>query len=187
MYETKLFWKDKPSDLRNNWAIAKRRFDNLNLKTKDNNWLHNEYINIVKDQIKENIVKECSSHFETNSYYMPHTAVVEKIKKRRKFEWFLMHLRKGNASNYKQFASNRVIEIQSNSNPFDWHYCSGRENPADYVSCGVNLETIINNQFGMHGPQWLRKTKNNWPKNLNCGFPSTDMNPKNKCLHSHVN
>ncbi|GFX46589.1 DUF1758 domain-containing protein [Trichonephila clavipes] len=74
MYETKLFWKDKPSDLENNWAIAKRRFDSL--KMKGNNWLYNEYIHIVNDKIKENIVEECSSHFETNSYYMPHTAVV---------------------------------------------------------------------------------------------------------------
>ncbi|GFT65548.1 reverse transcriptase domain-containing protein [Trichonephila clavipes] len=84
MYETKLFWEDKPSDLENNWAIAKRRFGNLNIKMKDNNWLYNEYINIDKDQIKENIVEECSSHFEANSYYMPHSAVVRKDKETTK-------------------------------------------------------------------------------------------------------
>ncbi|GFT55029.1 integrase_H2C2 domain-containing protein [Trichonephila clavipes] len=78
------------------------------------------------------------------------------------------------ASNYKQFVSNRVIEIQSNFDPSDWHHCSGRENPADYVSRGANLETIINSQFWMHGPQWLRTTENNWPENLNCDFSSTD-------------
>ncbi|GFT55030.1 uncharacterized protein TNCV_2325391 [Trichonephila clavipes] len=95
MYETKLFWEDKPSDLENNWAIAKRRFGNLNIKMKGNNWLYNEYINIVKDQIKENIVEKCSSHFETNSYYMPHSAVVRKDKETtRKFAWFLMRPRK---------------------------------------------------------------------------------------------
>ncbi|GFY36200.1 integrase_H2C2 domain-containing protein [Trichonephila clavipes] len=68
----------------------------------------------------------------------------------------------------------KVIEIQSNSDPSDWHHCSGRENPADYVSRGANLETIINSQFWMHGPQWLRTTENNWPKSLNCDFSSTD-------------
>ncbi|GFS56019.1 integrase_H2C2 domain-containing protein [Trichonephila clavipes] len=26
----------------------------------------------------------------------------------------------------------------------------------------------------MHGPQWLRTTENNWPKNFNCDFSSTD-------------
>ncbi|GFS61186.1 integrase catalytic domain-containing protein [Trichonephila clavipes] len=67
-----------------------------------------------------------------------------------------------------------VIEIQSNSDPSDWHHCSGRENPADYVSSGANLETIINSQFWMHGPQWLRTTENNCPKSLNCDFSSTD-------------
>ncbi|GFW56924.1 complement C3 [Trichonephila clavipes] len=55
-----------------------------------------------------------------------------------------LYWNKGKASNYKQFVSNRVIEIQSNSDPSDWHHCSGRENPADYVSRGANLETIIN-------------------------------------------
>ncbi|GFX79962.1 integrase_H2C2 domain-containing protein [Trichonephila clavipes] len=247
MYETKLFWEDKPSDLENNWAIAKRRFGNLSIKMQDNNWLYSEYKNIVKDQIKENIVEECSSHFETNSYYMPHSAVVRKDKettKVRKSIWssgiyfryvtanddidtsfitaksrvsplkkltlprlellgavlasrilkyltskfkflilksFLwsdssiaLHWIKGKASNYKQFVSNRVIEIQSNSDPSDWHHCSGRENPADYVSRGANLETIINSQFWMHGSQWLRATENNWPKSLNCDFSSTD-------------
>ncbi|GFW87006.1 integrase catalytic domain-containing protein [Trichonephila clavipes] len=68
----------------------------------------------------------------------------------------------------------KVIEIQSNSDPSDWHHCSERENPADYVSRGANLETIINSQFWMHGPQWLRTTENNWPKSLNCDFSSTD-------------
>ncbi|GFW44226.1 reverse transcriptase domain-containing protein [Trichonephila clavipes] len=84
MYDTKLFGEDKPSDLENNRAIAKRRFGNLNIKMKDNSWLYNEYINIVKYQIKENIVEECSSHFETNSYYMPHSAVVRKDKETTK-------------------------------------------------------------------------------------------------------
>ncbi|GFY25397.1 DUF1758 domain-containing protein [Trichonephila clavipes] len=89
MYETKLFWEDKPSDLRNSWAIAKHRFDNLNLKMKDNNWLYNEYINIAKGQIKENIVEECSSYFETNSYYMPHSAVARKDKETMKVRMVL--------------------------------------------------------------------------------------------------
>ncbi|GFS54408.1 integrase catalytic domain-containing protein [Trichonephila clavipes] len=94
------------------------------------------------------------------------------------FRWsdssIALHSIKGKASNYKQFVSNRVIEIQSNFDPSDWHHCSGRENPADYVSRGANLETIINSQYWMHGPQWLRTTENNWPKSLNCDFSSTD-------------
>ncbi|GFW56943.1 uncharacterized protein TNCV_161711 [Trichonephila clavipes] len=77
---------------------------------------------------------------------------------------------------------------QSNSDPSDWHHYSGRENPADYVSRGVNLETIITSQFWMHGPQWLRTTENNWPKNLIGTFlQPTHVNPKNQCLRSHVN
>ncbi|GFV06560.1 integrase_H2C2 domain-containing protein [Trichonephila clavipes] len=81
---------------------------------------------------------------------------------------------RGKATNYKQFVLKRVIEIQSNSDPSDWHHCSGRESPADYVSRGANLETIINSQFWVHGPLWLCTTENNWPKNLNYDFSSTD-------------
>ncbi|GFU29862.1 DUF1758 domain-containing protein [Trichonephila clavipes] len=95
MYATKLFCEDKPSDLENNWAIAKRRFGNLSIKMQDNNWLYNEYKNIVKDQIKENIVQESSSHFETNSYYMPHSSVVRKDKETTKVGMFFDASSKG--------------------------------------------------------------------------------------------
>ncbi|GFT87151.1 DUF1758 domain-containing protein [Trichonephila clavipes] len=84
MYETKFFWEDKPSDLKNNWAIAKRSFDNLKLKMKDNS-LYNEYINIVKDQIKENIVEECFHHIsKIILIIISHAAVVRKDEKTTK-------------------------------------------------------------------------------------------------------
>ncbi|GFX71320.1 uncharacterized protein TNCV_2453321 [Trichonephila clavipes] len=47
------------------------------------------------------------------------------------FQFFLwsdsiaLHWIKEKASNYKQFVSNRVIEIQSNSDSSDWYHCSG--------------------------------------------------------------
>ncbi|GFW57551.1 hypothetical protein TNCV_544601 [Trichonephila clavipes] len=44
-----------------------------------------------------------------------------------------------------------VIKIQSNSDPSDWHLCNGRENLADYVSRGANLETI-HLQTSMYSP-----------------------------------
>ncbi|GFQ78451.1 reverse transcriptase domain-containing protein [Trichonephila clavata] len=39
---------------------------------------------------------------------------------------FTLHWIKGKASKYKQFVSNRVIEIQSNSDPSNWHHCNGK-------------------------------------------------------------
>ncbi|GFQ75841.1 integrase catalytic domain-containing protein [Trichonephila clavata] len=67
-----------------------------------------------------------------------------------------------------------VIEIESNSDPSDWHHYKGRENPTDHVSREANLETIKNSQIWMHGPQCLRTKENTWPKNLNCDFSSID-------------
>lgn len=74
-YETKLFWDEKPSDLNNNFAIAKRRFENLSVKLKDN-WVLDEYKDIVKIQLNSSIVEECASEIESDSYHMPHSAVV---------------------------------------------------------------------------------------------------------------
>ncbi|GBM61411.1 hypothetical protein AVEN_70772-1 [Araneus ventricosus] len=75
-YETKLFWDKNPNELHNNFEIAKRRFEKLCLRMKESNWLFNEYTTIVEDQLNLNIVEECFSNKEGNSFHMPHSAVV---------------------------------------------------------------------------------------------------------------
>ncbi|GFW02634.1 reverse transcriptase domain-containing protein [Trichonephila clavipes] len=145
MYETKLFWEDKPSDLENNWAIAKRRFGNLSIKMEDNNWLYNEYKNIVKDQIKENIVEECSSHFETNSYYMPHSAVVRKDKETTKVRMFFDASSKGrdckslNECLYAGPPLNpRIIDVILRFREYEHVFCSDIQ--GEFLTIGIAEE-----------------------------------------------
>ncbi|GBN17821.1 hypothetical protein AVEN_54267-1 [Araneus ventricosus] len=83
-YETKLFWDKNPSKLHNNFEIAKRRFEKLCMRMKENNWLYNEYTTIVADQLNLNIVEEWSSNNEGNSFHMPHSAVVRTDKETTK-------------------------------------------------------------------------------------------------------
>ncbi|GBL83944.1 hypothetical protein AVEN_100832-1 [Araneus ventricosus] len=57
------------------------------------------------------------------------------------------------------FASNRVIEIQSNTDPA----C-----PEDYISREASAERLMNSSIWIHGPEWLRKEEENWPKGCDC-------------------
>ncbi|GBM44587.1 hypothetical protein AVEN_250566-1 [Araneus ventricosus] len=81
-----------------------------------------------------------------------------------------LHWIKGAASKWKPFFSNRVIEIQSNTDPANWHHCSGKDKPADYISRGAGAERLMNSSIWIHGPEWLRQKEENWPKGSNCKF-----------------
>ncbi|GBL80166.1 hypothetical protein AVEN_29148-1 [Araneus ventricosus] len=81
-----------------------------------------------------------------------------------------LHWIKGAASKWKPFVSNRVIEIQSNTDLANWHHCSGKDNPADYISRGASAERLMNSSIWIHGPEWLRQKEENWPKGSDCKF-----------------
>ncbi|GBN07027.1 hypothetical protein AVEN_253773-1 [Araneus ventricosus] len=81
-----------------------------------------------------------------------------------------LHWIKGAASKWKPFVSNRVIEIQSNTDPVNWHHCSGKDNSADYISRGASAERLMNSSIWIHGPEWLRQEEENCPKGSDCKF-----------------
>ena len=57
-----------------------------------------------------------------------------------------------------------VNEIRELTNREDWHFCSGSYNPADLPSRGCNGKELTQNQTSWHGPEFLKKTKEAWPK-----------------------
>ncbi|GBM50730.1 hypothetical protein AVEN_179886-1, partial [Araneus ventricosus] len=81
-----------------------------------------------------------------------------------------LHWIKGAASKWKPFVSNRVIEIQSNTDPANWHHFSGKDNPSDYISRGASAERLMNSSIWIHGSEWLRQKEENWTKGSNCKF-----------------
>ncbi|GFY76348.1 DUF5641 domain-containing protein [Trichonephila inaurata madagascariensis] len=72
---------------------------------------------------------------------------------------------RGYAKQWKPFVSNRVHEIQDLTNPQNWRFVKGEQNPADIVSRGCSAEELLKNRRLWHGPHWLTLSEENWPKN----------------------
>ncbi|GIX95696.1 reverse transcriptase [Caerostris extrusa] len=66
---------------------------------------------------------------------------------------------KGSAREWKQFVTNRVLEIQDCTSPDRWKSCPGLENPADKLTRGENSHTLLNDSVWWQGPVWLREIK----------------------------
>lgn len=57
---------------------------------------------------------------------------------------------------WKPFVSNRVKEIQTLTSDAAWHHCPGKENPADMLTRGVSISTLVNSERWLKGPDFLR-------------------------------
>ena len=63
----------------------------------------------------------------------------------------------------KQFIKNRVSEIINTIPLTCWRHCLGKDNPADWVSRGFKLNTVIAESNWWKGPSWLSFNKEFWP------------------------
>ena len=62
---------------------------------------------------------------------------------------------KGNANRWKTFVGNRVAEIQQLVAPNHWHFCPGKDNPADCLTRGMLAQDIVKSDLWRQGPPWL--------------------------------
>ncbi|KAK7601132.1 hypothetical protein V9T40_008573 [Parthenolecanium corni] len=62
---------------------------------------------------------------------------------------------KGPSSKYQTFVRNRVEYVTSEISIHQWNYVQTDENPADLLTRGLPVKSIINNSFWIHGPKWL--------------------------------
>ena len=62
---------------------------------------------------------------------------------------------KADPSRWKAFVANRVVEIQTVTSPDRWFHCSGVENSADLLTCGVMAEELIFSKVWLQGPKFL--------------------------------
>ena len=60
------------------------------------------------------------------------------------------------------FVKNRVKEISTSTQPTDWHYCSTKENPADLLTRGLAIGSMVKNEFWNSGPDWLKRKADVW-------------------------
>lgn len=58
-------------------------------------------------------------------------------------------------SKWNIFVSNRVSVILELTSNFSWRYVKSKDNPADYVSRGLNVSELINSSQWWNGPQFL--------------------------------
>ena len=96
---------------------------------------------------------------------------------------------KARSRSFKPFVANRIGEIQSVSNPKQWHYVPTESNPADLISRGVPISQLQNDSVWWSGPLFLSLDETHWPKQQFLK-QSTDEERKksykeiNDCSHS---
>ncbi|XP_029835783.2 uncharacterized protein LOC115319889 [Ixodes scapularis] len=86
------------------------------------------------------------------------------------------------ASKWKPFVCNRVVEIQSNTDPLRWRHCSGKDNPADMLTRGVPASNLTLSKVWWQGPQWLSRDPDFWPqrRETNDEVPDADAELRGK-------
>lgn len=62
----------------------------------------------------------------------------------------------GADKDWKPFVQNRVEEIRRLVPPECWRHCSGKDNPADIPSRGLDPRELPLRRLWRHGPHWLR-------------------------------
>ncbi|GFT63753.1 integrase catalytic domain-containing protein [Trichonephila clavipes] len=86
--------------------------------------------------------------------------IVRKKKECKMFHWtdskIVLFWIKGSSKRWKQFVANRVQEISELTDPDSWFHCSGQDNPSDFLSRGLSVDTLISNNKWWTGPAFLR-------------------------------
>lgn len=73
---------------------------------------------------------------------------------------------KSPSKDWKPFVCNRIQEIQQLTNTKDWHYCLGKDNPADLLTRGSEVNTLKRNSLWWTGPYWLTQPQELWPRKI---------------------
>lgn len=95
-----------------------------------------------------------------------------------------LHWIKGSALNWKPFVANRVTEIQSLTEPENWNYCSGKNNPSDLLTRGENLLKLSQNNLWFHGPEWLSMPECMWPLRKEIPFNNDVLDERKSIISS---
>ena len=66
---------------------------------------------------------------------------------------------------FKPFVANRVGEIQAQTDPVQWRYVPTNLNPADLCTRGSSATQLAENTLWWHGPSFLKKSEELWPRN----------------------
>ncbi|GFU49374.1 integrase catalytic domain-containing protein [Trichonephila clavipes] len=80
----------------------------------------------------------------------------------------------------KTFVSNRVAEIQALSKDYNWKHVSSKNNPADLISRGCNVDELLKNEMWFSGPDLQTDEYED-----NQLFPDPSYRDELKCAVTH--
>lgn len=64
---------------------------------------------------------------------------------------------------WKTFVCNRATEILDYTTPSQWRHCPGDQNPADYLTRGMEADQLVSLERWWFGPPWLSQDRHLWP------------------------
>lgn len=89
----------------------------------------------------------------------------------------------------KQFVQNRVTTINELTGDSVWRHVSGKENPADLLSRGLNLNALCNSSLWFSGPQYLSEPHSFLPQTCplidSSSLPELKTEPQSVALVCH--
>ncbi|XP_064463564.1 uncharacterized protein LOC135374554 [Ornithodoros turicata] len=62
---------------------------------------------------------------------------------------------RGDADRWPTFVRSRVVEITSSTRAEQWLHCSGKDNPADFLTRGISVTALENSSLWWEGPERL--------------------------------
>ena len=87
---------------------------------------------------------------------------------------------RGRSRRFKLFASNRVGEVQTKTDPAQWVNIPIKANPADKLTRGTTADSLINDQVWWNGPEYLSQSEEMWPTMPLLATSSDDVKRKSK-------
>ena len=71
---------------------------------------------------------------------------------------------RGRSRKFKPFVANSVGEIQSLTDPEQWRHMPTKQNPADLLTRGLSVCTLIDEESWWNGPAFLMQEETGWPE-----------------------
>lgn len=100
-----------------------------------------------------------------SQYVITHLNMDESQVKMWSDSMITLHWIKSSAKQWKPFVENRVREIQSLTEPAQWHFCSGKDNPADVATRGIIVTKLQESSLWWTGPEWIKEREIHYSHN----------------------
>lgn len=81
----------------------------------------------------------------------------------------------GHPHKWTTFVGNRIAQIHETVDATAWRHVPTKDNPADCASRGISPNELLYHPLWWHGPPWLAKDADNWPKKQRKEINDTTM------------